>query len=199
MGLKKTGYTQKTSESYIINAATVYTGVTFAAETGFTGTLHGATSGGVTLTIEQAYRDVEVDGTTHMKVKGNKLLASANATVTANMKELTAETIRQSLNGSMVDATAEEAPSGYKIIRTKRFVEDADYIDNIAVVGKLSGSDDPVIAILDNAFCTNGLELGTEDDGEAVVEQVYEAHASQEQLEADEYPWKILYPTVAAS
>lgn len=196
MGLKKNGYTQKTSESYVIDAATVYTGVTFAKGSGFTGTLHGATSGGVTLTIEQEYRDVEVDGTTHMKVKGNKVLSKANATVTANMKELTAETIRQSLNGSIADAAADEAPTGYKVIRTKRFVEDTDYIDNVAVVGKLAGTNEPVIAILDNAFCTSGLELGTEDDTEAVVEQVYEAHASHDQLEAEEYPWKILYPTL---
>ena len=73
-GLRKTGYTNKTSKRYIINAATVYTGLKF--EDGkFTGDLHGATSGGVTLTIEQEYRDIEVDGTGHVKVKDNKVLA----------------------------------------------------------------------------------------------------------------------------
>ena len=197
MVLKKTGYTSTTSKSYIINAATVYTGVTYAELTGFAGTLHGATSGGVTLTIEQNYRDIEIDGTSHMKVKGNKVLESANGTITANMKEITAETIRKSLNGLLETAAVTDAPTGYKVITTKRAVEDADYLVNMAVVGTLSGTDEPVIAILDNVLCTSGLELGTEDNGEAVIEQTYEAHATAEQLDADEYPWRILFPTIA--
>lgn len=197
MALKKSGYTSTTAKNYIINAATVYTGVTYDEANGFTGTLHGATSGGVTLTIEQTYRDIEIDGTTHMKVKGNKVLESANATVTANMKEITAETIRKSLNGTIRDAESTEAPNGYRVIETKRYVEDDDYINNMAIVGTLSGTNQPVIAILDNVLCTSGLELGTEDNNESVVEQTYEAHATEEQLEADEFPWRILFPPVA--
>lgn len=197
MPLKKTGYSKTTSKNYLINAATIYTGVKYDDVAGdFTGTLHGATSGGVTLTVEQSYRDIEIDGTSHMKVKGNKVLESATATVTANMKELTAENIRKSLNGTIREAGVGEAPEGYKVIETKRYLEDDDYIENMAIVGTLSGTDKPVIAILDNAISTGGLELGTEDNNEAVVEQTYEAHATVEQLDADQYPWRILFPTV---
>ena len=197
MALKKTGYTSTTAKNYVINAATVYTGVTYDESTGFTGTLHGATSGGVTLTIEQNYRDIEVDGTSHTKVKGNKVMESATAMVVTNIKEITAETIRKSLNGKLETADEADAPTGYKVITTKRYIEDADYTNNMAVVGTLSGTNEPVIAILDNVLCTSGLELGTEDNNEAVIEQTYEAHASVEQLLADEFPWRILYPTVA--
>ena len=197
MALKKTGYTSTTAKNYVINAATVYTGVTYDELTGFTGTLHGATSGGVTLTIEQNYRDIEVDGTSHTKVKGNKVMESATAMVVTNIKEITAETIRKSLNGKLETADEADAPTGYKVITTKRYIEDADYTNNMAVVGTLSGTNEPVIAILDNVLCTSGLELGTEDNNEAVIEQTYEAHASVEQLLADEFPWRILYPTVA--
>ena len=197
MALKKTGYSNTTSKNYLINAATIYTGVKYDDVAGdFTGTLHGATSGGVTLTVEQSYRDVEIDGTSHMKVKGNKVLESATATVTANMKELTAENIRKSLNGTIREAAVGEAQVGYQVIETKRYLEDGDYIENMAIVGTLSGTDKPVIAILDNAISTGGLELGTEDNNEAVVEQTYEAHATVEQLDADQYPWRILFPTV---
>ena len=46
MALAKTGYTSTTSKTYVINAATVFTGVTYDSVGGaFTGTLHGATSG----------------------------------------------------------------------------------------------------------------------------------------------------------
>lgn len=197
MALAKTGYTSNTSKNYVIDAATVYTNVTYVEATGFAGTLHGATSGGVTVTIEQSYRDIEVDGTSHMKVKGNKVMESATASVTANVKEITAETIRKSLNGNLESAAAIDAPTGYKVITTKRYIEDADYLNNIAVVGRLSGTAEPVIFILDNALCTSGFEGSTEDNNEMVIEQVYEAHASVEQLLADEYPWRILFPTIA--
>lgn len=197
MALAKTGYTSATSKNYVIDAATVYTNVTYDEATGFAGTLHGATSGGVTVTIEQSYRDIEVDGTSHMKVKGNKVMESATAYVNANVKEITAETIRKSLNGNLESAAAIDAPTGYKVITTKRYIEDADYLNNIAVVGRLSGTAEPVIFILDNALCTSGFEGSTEDNNEMVIEQVYEAHASVEQLLADEYPWKILFPTIA--
>lgn len=197
MALKKTGYSDTTAKNYLINAATIYTGVKYDDVAGdFTGTLHGATSGGVTLTVEQSYRDIEIDGTSHMKVKGNKVLESATATVTANMKELTAENIRKSLNGTIREAGVGEASVGYQVIETKRYLDDTDYIENMAIVGTLSGTDEPVIAILDNAISTGGLELGTEDNNEAVVEQTYEAHATVEQLDADQYPWRILFPTV---
>ena len=33
----------------------------------------------------------------------------------------------------------------------------------MAIVGTLSGTNEPVIFILDNVFCTSGLELGMED------------------------------------
>lgn len=197
MALRKTGYTDKTSKRYVINAATVYTGVKFE-EGKFTGDLHGATSGGVTLTIEQEYRDIEVDGISHVKVKGNKVLENANGTITANMKEITAETIRRSLNGSIKDASADEAPEGYKIIESKRYLEDEDYLENIAIAGRLSGTSQPVVVILDNALCTSGLEMATEDNNEAVIEQTYEAHATEEQLNSDEMPWRIYYPNVDA-
>lgn len=196
MGLQKTGYSEKTSKHYLIDAGTIYTNVTHTAEGGFTGELHGATSGGVSLEIEQEYRDIEVDGTGYTKVKGNKLLVSASAKATANMKEITAETIRRSLNASMRDAEVDEAPTGYKVIESKRHLEDSDYLDNIAIVGTLTGTNEPIIAILDNALCISGLGMEQEDDNEAIIEQEYEAHASHEQLVAEALPWRILYPDV---
>lgn len=194
MKLKKTGFTEKTSDSYWVDAAVVYTDVVYdETEAGFTGTLHGATSGGVSVMIEQTYRDIEVDGTSHTRVKGNKVLEAAVAAATVNLKEITAESIRKSLNGA-ISVSAEDVPAGYKEIRSKRYVDDADYISNMAIVGKISGTDKPILIILDNVLATSGLDLSTEDNGEAVIEQTFEAHASYEQLVADEFPWRVLYP-----
>lgn len=194
MALPKTGYTKKTTENFIIDAATIFTDFEYSAEGGFTGTPLGATSGGVTVNIEQTYRKPEVDGTYIMDVVGLQFMESATATVTANLKELTAENLRRSLNGTIKEADAEDAPEGYKVIKTKRYVEEADYIPTIAVVGIHNGTKKPVIFQLDNGLVTSPLEMATEDNNEATVEQTITAHASYEQLAADEFPWKILFP-----
>lgn len=194
MALPKTGYTKKTTENFIIDAATIFTDFEYSAEGGFTGTPLGATSGGVIVNIEQTYRKPEVDGTYIMDVVGLQFMESATATVTANLKELTAENLRRSLNGTIKEADAEDAPAGYKVIKTKRYVEEADYIPTIAVVGIHNGTKKPVIFQLDNGLVTSPLEMATEDNNEATVEQTITAHASYEQLAADEFPWKILFP-----
>lgn len=199
MALATKGYTENTPKYYLIDAATVYKNVTYAEVGGFTGTLVGATSGGVTVMIEQNYRHPEVDGTAHVQgmVKGNTYLESAKASAVAPLKELTAENLRNGLNGSLRDALAAEAPTGYKVVETKREVETTDYLTNLAIVGKMAGSDNPIIVILDNPLCIGGVEIGTEDNGEAIVELTYEANATAAQLAADTFPWRILFPAIA--
>lgn len=61
--VKKTGYTKNTPKSYIVNAGAVYKNLTWNTESQkWEGELFGATSGGNKLTIEQNYRQIEVDG-----------------------------------------------------------------------------------------------------------------------------------------
>lgn len=194
MTLKKTGYREASAESFLIDAAVLYTNVSYSEAGGFTGDLLGATSGGVNFTIEPTYRTIEVDGTGHTSTKGLKVLESAIGTAVANIKELTLENIRKSLNGKVRDARPDEAPSGYKVVESKRYIDDGDYLENVAVVGRLSGTNEPIIAILDNALSTTGLNIQTEDNNEAVVEQTFEAHADDEQLDKEEFPWRIYYP-----
>lgn len=196
MGLAKTGFTKDTPLHYLIDAGVVYLNLKFSGGE-FTGTLAGATSGGVTVSVENTYRDIETDGTSHTRVKGQKVLESAVATATTNMKEITAETIKRSLNGKLkTGSTPTIAPEGYKVVTSKRFVDDDDYIDNIAIVGRMSGSKQPIIAILDNVIVTNGIEMAMEDNNEAVIEQIYEAHATHDQLEKEEFPWRFLFPPI---
>lgn len=197
MPLPKTGYTKTSTENFIIDAATIFTDFKYEGNE-FTGTPLGATSGGVTVTIEQSYRKPEVDGTYIMDVVGLEFMESAKATVTANLKELTAENLRRSLNGVLSKPGAEEAPEGYQVIKTKRYVEEKDYIPTVAVVGIHNGTKKPIIFKLDNGLVTSPLEVGTEDNNEAVVEQTITAHATPDQLLADEFPWAIYYPGEAA-
>lgn len=189
-------FTEDTPKHYLLDSAAIFTNVTFdSTEKKFIGTPMGATDGGVELKVDAKYRDIEVDGTGHMDVMGNKVIESITTTATASLKEWTAEAIRQALNGKITDAGADEAPVGYKKVESKRYIEASDYLKNVAFVGKLSGSDNYMVAILDNALVTSGLEAKTKDKGEAVIEQEYTANASVEQLLKDEFPWHFYFPS----
>ena len=199
LGLQKTGYLQDTPDHYLIDAATLYKNLVYNPTSGqYTGELIGATNGGVEIDITQKYRDVEVDGTYWTPVKGNKALSNTEVVAKASLKEVTAETLRLSINGSRRTVTdVNEAPAGYEIVEGKRYVDDTDYIDSVAVVGKLSGSNKPVIFWLDNCLATAGAKIKTEDDKEAEIPVELTAHADYDQVSNDKLPYRIVFPTSA--
>lgn len=199
MGFKKTGYTEKTAENYLLDSATIYTNVTVTAGEWSYEKLIGATQGGASVSLEQTWRYPEVDGTAHVqgKVKGNAVLESAIAMATIPLKEIDAENLKMSLNGAMVDALATEAPSGYKKITTKRYLESTDYIGNIGIVWHDPKDNKPTVIILDNVLSTGAIELKGEDNGEVVIELNLEAHSSVEQLSTDAFPWRIFKKATA--
>lgn len=198
LGLAKTAYQADTPEKYLIDSATLYRNLSFDPTSSmFHGELIGATNGGVEIDITQKYRDVDVDGTYWTPVKGNKVLSSTEVTAKANVKEVTAETLALSINGTNVlVADANEAPAGYSVVTGKRYVEDNDYIDNVAIVGKISGTDKPIIFILDNCLSTAGAKIKTVDDKEAEIPLELTAHADYDQLVNDVFPYRIYYPTM---
>lgn len=199
LGLQKTGYMADTPEKYLIDAATLYKNLAYDAISGtYTGELVGATNGGVEIDITQKYRDVEVDGTYWTAVKGNKALSSTEVVAKTSIKEFTAETLRLSINGtSRTVSDVNEAPKGYEIVEGKRYVEAEDYINNLAVVGKISGSNRPIIFMLDNCLATAGAKIKTEDDKEAEIPVEFTAHADYDQLSNDVLPYRIIFPTSA--
>ncbi|MDT2485054.1 hypothetical protein [Enterococcus avium] len=195
MGLPKTGYTEKSAENFMIDAATIFTDFKYDKDSKeFTGTPLGATQGGVEVNIEQSYRKIEADGAYVMDVVGLNVMESATATVKANLMELTAENLRRSLNATIAKATEDEAPDGYQVIKTKRYLDNSDYIENMAVCGIHTGTKQPIIFALDNGLVKSPLQIKTEDNKEGVVEQEITANASYEQLANDEFPWRIYHP-----
>lgn len=198
LGLAKTAYQSDTPKKYLVDAATLYKNISYDATTGnFTGELIGATNGGIEIDLEQKYRDVEVDGTYWTPVKGNKVLSSTIASAKTSIKEFTAETLRLSINGdSQLNQDPNVAPEGYSIVTGKRYVEDSDYIENLGMVGKLSGTEKPIIVIFDNCLATAGAKIKTEDDKEAEIPVEFTAHASYDQLVNDVFPYRILFPTM---
>ncbi|WP_449456136.1 hypothetical protein [Streptococcus suis] len=194
--VKKTGYTKNTPKSYIVNAGAVYKNLTWNTESQkWEGELFGATSGGNKLTIEQNYRQIEVDGVFTAAV-GQKVLESQGAKLEINAKELTAENIRMAINGVIEQGDGQKAPATSKVITAKGELKKTDYIANLGLVGNLSGTNEPIIVILDNALCVSGLEFETKDNDEAVITMTFEAHANEEQIDDLTLPCRIIYPTV---
>lgn len=193
MTLPKSGYTKTSSENFMINAGTIVVNVEWdEASKSFTGTPLGATSDGTKVNIEQKYRKIAVDGTGHVDVQGLWVLDEAHATVGAKLKELTAENMALGLNGTKNESAEYD---GYTEIKSKRYLEEGDYIKNMAIVGKLTGSEKPIIILLDNVLTTSAFALETKDGDEAAIDYEGTANASFEQLQNDEFPWTILYPT----
>ncbi|CYX44526.1 hypothetical protein [Streptococcus suis] len=200
--VKRTGYTASTPKHYLINAGAIYKNLTWNKSGGDGGTgqwegeLLGATSGGNKVTIEQNYRVVEVDGVFTPAV-GQKVLESQTAKLETNVKEITVENIRLAINGEIKEADGTTAPTGYKVISGKSKLENTDYIENLGIVGTMSGTNDPIIVIIDNALCTSGLDFETKDNEEAVISMTFEAHADEGQVDDLSLPCRIYFPNIA--
>ena len=199
--VKRTGYTASTPKHYLINAGAIYKNLVWNPTGGkdskgqWEGELLGATAGGNKVTVEVNYRVVEIDGVFTPAV-GQKILESQTAKIETNVKELTAENIRLSINGEIKEADGTDAPKGYKVISGKPKLENADYIENLGIVGTMSGTNDPIIVIIDNALCTSGLDFETKDNDEAVISMTFEAHADEDKIEDLSLPCRIYFPNI---
>ena len=71
-------------------------------------------------------------------------------------------------------------------------IEDSDYIDNVAIVGNVSGKSKPVICMVKNALADAGFSLATAPRDEAVPAIVFTGHYDPDDLDTE--PWEIRWP-----
>lgn len=195
------GFNSDTASKYIVDAGAVYKNLTFTKGTTpdldqWEGEPLGATFGGSSVSIQNEFRTIEVDGIRSNYV-GEKILQRQTATMKVNLKEIDAETIRTAILGKITKGDGTTAPTSYDIIEGKGKVENSDYLTNLALVGNVSGTTKPIIIVLDNALCTSGLDFETSDNDEAVITLTFEAHASANQVKLNKLPARIYYPTSA--
>jgi hypothetical protein len=195
MTLQTTGYTANSPLHYLLDAGAIYKNLVYTEGTGeFTGELLGATSGGNEFALAQETRVIEVDGLKGQG-KGNVVIDSETPTLTVNLKEITANNLSLAIAGSSVD----ETDVNYDIITTKGKIELTDYLDNVAFVGRLSGSSKPVVIVIDNAISLEGLTITTADKAEAVVPVVFTGHYDENNVESGAAPFKIYFPKVVVT
>lgn len=190
MALSTVGYNSNTAKRFLLDAGAVYKSVTYDALTGdFTGTLLGATSGGNEFILNQSLREVEVDGVKG-RAKGTTVIEREDAELLINLKELTATNLALAVAGGNVDT----ADANYDVITSKGRIEDTDYLDSVAFVGRQSGTNKPVVILMENVLSIEGLTVQTEDNNETVVPIRLAAHADADDITAGKIPVKIYWP-----
>lgn len=189
------GFTADTAKHLQLDAGAFlkdYDPATDTWETAKTTKLIGATSGGGSFSAVPTMRRIEVDGVKGA-AKGLQNVDEWVITITANVKEFTAETIKLSLIGATGTPTAAQ-PTGYTKITASSELKLTDYINNITWVGRLSGSEKPVIIVVKNALSTNGLSLTMADKAEGMIPITFTGHYDPQKLE--ELPFEIYYPDI---
>lgn len=188
----KNGVTANTPKNILFGAGTIHKGLKYEGSSwNFANSIVGATSGGSKLSIVPEVYEVPVDGAL-VSTKGLTVKNGEVATMEVNFAELTVDLIKSATIGTT--GTSEDAT--YDAIVSKASIEDGDYWENIAFVGKtLEGKN--VIAILENVLCTSGFEQEGKNKEGAVGKYTFKCHAELD-TDLDTLPWKIYYPKATA-
>lgn len=191
MGLKKHGITSQTIQNLVLGAGVIYKNLTYASNE-WTGTVLGATSGGIKFNYEAQWLDIEVDGATVL-VKGvTKQKIGETATLEGQMTELTENILVTALH--LEAATSED--TNYNKYVSKANIDSSDYLTNIAYVGTLSNGQN-IIIILPNALCTEAFEMETKNAEQTTFSVKFECTADLENDTLNKLDIKIYYPKPA--
>ncbi len=153
----------------------------------------GATNGGNKLSIVPEITAIEVDGAT-VEIKGLNQKTGETGTLDVNLAQHTKESIKRAIVGKEADTLIK----GYAQIETKSLIELSDYLDNIAFVGTMTDGTE-IIAILENAICTSGLELDNKNKETSVCATTFKSTADFKGNVFDKLPIYIFYPNKATA
>lgn len=189
----KSGVSSTTPKNIMFGAGTIHKGLKYEGSAwNFDESIIGATSGGSKVSIVPEIANVELDGAL-VKAKGLNVKTGETATMEINFAEITKDVIKMTTFAK--DGTSDD--STYDLIESKPNIETGDYFENIAFVGKtLDGRN--IIAILDNALCTSGLELEGKNKEGAFPAVTFECNADPATSDLQTLPWHIYYPKATA-
>lgn len=196
-----TGVTANTSKHLQLDAGAFFKNWDPATDTfaSASAKLIGATAGGGSFAAVPTIRRIEVDGLKGA-TKGYEALDEWQVTLTANVKEITVASLELAL--ATASHTSVKSPStadanNYEKIVAANDIADSNYLTNVTWVGRLSGSSLPVVIVVKNALCTNGLTLTTADKAEGVIALTLTGHYSVSDL--DTPPFEIYYPILSTT
>lgn len=166
------GITEVTPKNILLGAGTIFKNLTWdstKSQFKFDKVL-GATSGGSKFSIKNEFKDIEADGAV-VKVKGLTLKYGQVARLETNLLDITVDNLKIAMLGE----EKESEVTGYKELVPKAQLEAGDYIDNLAYVGRKSDGS-PVIIIMENALCTEGLEIEGKNKDNSVLKVKFECY-----------------------
>ena len=152
----------------------------------------GATNGGNKLSIIPEITPIEVDGAV-VEIKGLNQKTGETGELSVNLAQHTVESLKRAIVGKEVDSLIK----GYVQIETKSLIELSDYLDNIAYVGTMTDGTE-IIAIMENAICSSGLELEGKNKETSVVATTFKSTADFAGGVFDKLPIYIFYPKKTA-
>lgn len=153
----------------------------------------GATNGGNKLSIIPEITPIEVDGAV-VEIKGLNQKTGETGTLEVNLAQHTVESLKRAIVGKVVDSLIK----GYTQIETKSLIDLSDYLDNVSFVGTMTDGTE-IIAIMENAICSSGLELDNKNKETSVCATTFKATADFAGGVFDKLPIYIFYPNKKAS
>lgn len=181
-----TGFNEKTMNHLLLDAGALYKNFGLPDQA-----IIGATSGGNEFDAKAKIRQIKVDGVKAANAKGLEAIDDITTTLKCKFLEITEEVLKNALIAD-VDTVSD---SNYDILTGKTVIEDSDYIKNIAWVGTISGSGKPIIILIQNALCLDGLQLKAEDSKDNTLDITFTAHADPKTPK--NLPYTIYYPKLA--
>ncbi len=185
------GFTSSTAEKLLLDAGAFFKNFIVGTDdfdsAVAAGKLLGATQGGGSFSAVPTVREIGIDGVKGA-AKGLEVIDEWVVTIMANIKEVSQEAIKSALGTGVIA----DGPTGYKKITANNYIQLTDYVDNITWVGKLSGSDMPVIIQVLSAISLGGLSLTMADKAEGLIPITFTGHYDADKL--DTPPFEIYYP-----
>lgn len=130
------------------------------------GTIISATSGGNIFRIERELYTPEIDGLKG-PLKGSSRVVKEVAYIDTNLVEITKENLMLAIAG--LTQTDFGSPATHTKLTSSGEISAGDHIDTIAIVGKLSGTTNPICVVIKNALSTDPEELALGDGKNTVV------------------------------
>jgi len=164
-----TGLTTKTKKHLLLGAGAFFKNFLVGTDTYESavsgGKLLGATQGGGEFNAVATFRQIPVDGAIG-DIKDLEDIERWDVTMSATMLEVTKQTVALALGSATITTMTGTAP--YNKIVGNNGLSSGDF-NNITWVGCLLGETKPMLIQIDNALCTNGLNLSMTDGEEGKI------------------------------
>lgn len=197
MALPKHGITSATPSNIPFGAGTWFRDLKWEAETGWTGTVLGATSGGSSIKIVNEIKDIEIDGALALAM-GLAFMQGGSGEAEVNFAELNRDILKYTTLGEVLTEDDSGYVEGFDCIQTKNAIVAGDYIENLGFVGYTADGSKMIIVILDYALCKSGFQLDPKAKENSVIKATFTAYGGID-TDLDKVPIRIYYPNVAAA